>query len=525
MLSLRPYQLEAVAAVEKADQAGQHRVLVSLPTGVGKTICFAELIRRRPGRALVLAHRDELIEQAVEKIWTVWPEAEIGIVKAERDEVQAPVVVASVQTLSRARRLERLLGAGDAFRTVVVDEAHHATADSYRAVLEALGAFESAGPLVLGVTATAFRADHESLGDIFEVVAHEAGILPMIEAGYLADVRAKQIRLEGADFGFHVERGDYVLREVENELLRADAPKHAAAAYLEHATNRKALLFAPTVAVAYEMARAFRARGVTCEAVDGATPIDQRRAILARFKRGETMVISNCAVLTEGFDEPSISCVIVARPTRSKGLYCQMVGRGTRIFPGKTDLLILDLVGATSRHDLMTAAKLFDVPQRRLEAGESVVEAVAGMRVAAAETAARRVAKDVDPFHRDRHVWIEAAGQYALALGKGRTLFLAPREEERWDVILSTREQGLTVIASALSLAYAQGVAEDEARKANALHLTRKDAPWRSEPASAKQEARLRQWNRWRAGMTRGEASDAITAVIAESAARDLVRS
>ncbi|MBN2371768.1 MAG: DEAD/DEAH box helicase [Vicinamibacteria bacterium] len=517
MIQLRPYQHEAVDAVLAAHERGLRRVLVSLPTGTGKTVAFTELLRRRGGRSLILAHRDELISQAAAKVRDVWPEARPGVIKAEQNDVNADVVVASVQTVSRPSRLERLIDAGG-FETVVIDEGHHSTADSYRRVLDGVRSFEADGPLTLGVTATAFRSDGESLGDVFEAVVYEAGILPMIEAGYLCDVRAKRIKLE-ADFGFHLRAGDYAINEVADELMKADAPKHAAGAYLEHAAGRKALVFTPTVEVAHAMAEAFRAQGVACEALDGGTPDDERRAILSRLKSGETAVVSNCAVLTEGFDEPSIDCIVIARPTRSKGLYCQMVGRGTRIHPGKEDMLILDLVGVTGRHDLMTAAKLFDVPDRRLELNESVTEALAGEREEQAALDGRRVAVDVDPFRTRRLLWTPtASGSYALTLGEKGTLFLVP-QGERWDVVRATRERAVEKLMTGLSLPYAQGYAEDVARQFKAEILSRRDAPWRRGPASEKQRATLVKWRRWKDGMTKGEASDAISAYVAGKAA------
>lgn len=524
-ITLRPYQTEAIDAVRSAESRGLRRVLLSLPTGTGKTVVFAELVRQRGGRALILAHRDELLGQAARKVHDVWPEVRVGIVRAEQDKARADVVVGSVQTLIRPGRLERVLAAG-ALSTVIVDEAHHATANTYRDILERCGVYDDGGPLLVGVTATAFRSDGGSLGDIFEEVAYESGILPMIEHGYLVDVRAKRVTLE-ADFGFHVRAGDYAIGEVEDALMDADAPRHAAEAYVEHASGRKALIFTPTVRVAHAMADAFRAVGVACESLDGKTPTDERRGILRRLASGETTAVANCAVLTEGFDEPSVSCVVVSRPTRSKGLYCQMVGRGTRIYPGKQDLLILDMVGATGRHDLMTAAKLFDVPDRRMtERGESVLEAVAAVEDERAAVEGRRVTRDVDPFHpfhRDRLAWVPgAAGAHALSVGDG-TVFLVPRGEDLWDVVLTGRShRAVETIASGLSLSYAQGTAEDYARKRGASALIRSDAPWRSQPATSKQRDRIERWGLWRPDLTKGEASDIISARVARAASRGL---
>src|SRR5262249_37561652 len=144
--------------------------------------------------------------------------------------------------------------------------------------------------------------------------------------------------------------------------LAERAPAEVARAFQQYAAERRALLFTPTVRVAHAMVDALRGRGVRADAVDGATPITDRRAILARFRHGDTRVIANCAVLTEGYDEPSADCIIVARPTRSRPLYIQMIGRGTRRYPGKPDCVVLDMAGATNRHDLVTTATLFGVP-------------------------------------------------------------------------------------------------------------------------------------------------------------------
>jgi superfamily II DNA or RNA helicase len=261
-LELRPYQVEAIAAIEEAERRGVRRPLLGLPTGTGKTVIFAALIRKRGGRALVLAHRDELLTQATDKIRQIDPRARMGLVKAEVNEIQAPVVVASMQTLARQSRLAQL---PREFETVVVDEAHHATADTYRRVLE----WTADSPLVLGVTATPERADNASLGEVWEEVVYSRSLLEMIRAGYLVDLRGLRVRLD-VDFSrLRVAHGDFVDTEAAAVLTAADAPAHACAAYLKHAVGRKTLLFTPTVELAHLMAEAFREGGVAAEAVDG----------------------------------------------------------------------------------------------------------------------------------------------------------------------------------------------------------------------------------------------------------------
>ncbi|HKW92682.1 MAG TPA: DEAD/DEAH box helicase [Methylomirabilota bacterium] len=504
-LALRAYQIEALEAVEQAEARGIRRQVLALPTGCGKTVIFAELIRRRSGRALVLVHRDELLQQASEKLTVVGLPA--GVVKAERDEVGEQVVVASVQTLSRAARLDRLpLG----FRTVVVDECHHAAADSYRRILERVES-SAPPPLVLGVSATPERADGVPL-EGFQVV-YRRQLREMIAAGYLSDLRAVQVRLASADYRLlHTRAGDFIDAEAEALLLDANAPEYAVQAYLAHAKDRRALVFTPTVKVAHAMADVFASAGVPAATIDAETPSDERRDILASFRRGPLRVVANCAVLTEGFDEPLIDCVIVARPTRSRVLYTQMVGRGTRKLPVKDDCLIVDLVGATDRHDLMTVDKVLGVSARTLR-HRGAVAAIAEQDAQAAGRAAtgRLVAQAVDLFARRPMHWIRAGGRFALSLGTAGTLVLLP-VGTGWRAVVRSRD-GVKVLGDGLPLEYAQGTAEDFARRAGAGTLVDPAAPWRAAPATDRQLAALkRRGVSSRPGLTKGEASDLLAA-------------
>ncbi len=295
MLHLRDYQRGAITAVLSAEARGIRRPLIALPTGTGKTVVFASLIAQRPGRSLILVHRDELIHQACAKLKEISPSLSVGVIKAERDEHMVPCVVASVQTLCRESRLQRLT---PDFSTIVVDEAHHAVADSYRRILDHCGAFEDAGPLTLGVTATPKRGDDVGLDSVFQEIVFHKDILEMIGGGYLADLRGLQIRLKADFHGLHTRAGDFIDAEVENLLLEADAPEKIVQAYLEHARGRKALLFTPTVKFAHTMAGMFQQANITAEALDGTTPTEERRAILRRLHTGETQLVANCGVLT-----------------------------------------------------------------------------------------------------------------------------------------------------------------------------------------------------------------------------------
>ena len=463
-LTLRPYQVEAIGAVERALERGVRRQLLVLPTGTGKTACFSALIARRGGSALVLAHRDELLRQAAAKIAIADPTLGLGVgfVAAARDDVSAPVVVGSVQTLARLSRLQRL---PRQFDTVIVDEAHHASARSYRRILAHL----DPSPLILGVTATPQRSDGQLLGEIWEEIVYRRGIAEMIRAGYLADVRGVRVGLEQVDLDKVAQTGgDYQPDALGEALEQAAAPQHVLAAYQAHAADRTAVVFVPTVALAHHMASVFQAAGIPAEALDGTTPIEQRHAILARLQTGETPVLANVAVLTEGVDVPSVSCVVMATPTRSQVKYAQAVGRGLRTFPGKDDCLVIDVVGVSDRLDLQTLPRFFGL-RKPTAADESVIEAID--RQTREDQAPRPAAsysghlkrhgqmrsRDVELLgrrSRERKLsWLRHGPYWLLSIGHGALLALAPAGERRSVVRLD--QERIERIAVDVDLAYA----------------------------------------------------------------------
>jgi ATP-dependent helicase IRC3 len=518
-LTPRPYQHEAVAALLAAAARGVQRPLLVLPTGTGKTIIFALLVQRRGGRALILAHRDELIQQAVDKLHLVNPTMSLGVVQAERDELTAPTVVASVQTLSRRPRLARLV---PDFHTIVIDEAHHAPAPSYRRILEYCHAWRADGPLVVGVTATPARGDRQSLRQVFEGIVYQKTLVEMMQAGYLVDLRAMQVLLQ-ADFdALRTQHGDFIEAELETLLLAANAPAQVLTAFQAHAAERKALLFTPTVATAHAMAETFCMAGIAAEALDATTPLATRRAILQRLHSGATRVVANCAVLTEGFDEPSIDCIIVARPTQSLPLYQQMLGRGTRIYPGKTDCLILDVVGVSTHHTLHTAATLFGCDPAQL-AQQSVLESLdapARPTLMAEDPMTGTLrSTPVDLFARRTLRWVQTRqGAWVLSLGAQHgTLRLRTDGPDTWQVIQVRRDADPVLLGDTLPLPYAQGLAEDYARHLGVARLVEAEAPWRQQPATEKQTALLRKLGlAERAGLTKGEAADLLAAVLGD---------
>lgn len=384
--SLRPYQAAAIDAVRARFLAGDDSTLLVCPTGCGKTVIFAEVARRtveRGWRVLVLAHRAELLEQALGKLRAVGVDA--AIEQADRRAGRAPVVVASVQTLQRVRLAS---WSRDAFRLVVVDEAHHAPAASYRSILSH---FDSA--MVLGVTATPDRLDGSAMGAVFDSVAFRYDLRDAIRDGWLARIEAQRVRLQVNLDEVHTRAGDLDLRELEERYGTDAAVRAVVDPLCELASSKRTILFAISVAHAAALAGAINERDPGAATwVSGETHVEQRAAAVADFRAGRLRVLVNCALYTEGFDCPEVECVAIARPTKSRALYAQMLGRGTRTAPGKESVLVLDFVGVTRRHRLVTPA---DVLSAKEDSAEVVAEAVArgGDMLEALELAREEVAE------------------------------------------------------------------------------------------------------------------------------------
>lgn len=566
-LDLRPYQEKALDAIEAAEREGVRRPLVVHPTGTGKTVTFSHAIKRRSdrGRALVLVHREELAAQTAEKIHMIAPELSTGIVKAELNETGEDVVIASVQTVSRDKRLAEMIESAriSPIGTIICDEAHHAPAPTWTKVLTGLGAFNPYGPLTIGFTATPER-DGKTLG-VWERVVSYMSIREAIygtgsekvgghEGGYLVPILPAVVVETQMDLDrVRKTGGDYSDGDLGREMESSGAVAQIADAYMAHGEGRKTVAFTPTVATAHALAAALRARGVPAEALDGTTEAGERRAILRRLKTGKTRVLTNCAVLTEGFDEPSISCVIVARPTKFHGLYVQMVGRGTRLYPGKKDLLVLDVVGVSNRHELVGVVDLgLDLDDPRKKKNPDEVERQVCPSCDSADCGApeehrcslcRRYlpasialsggtrhkncramsSGQADVFGASRLAWLPLpGGAYCLTAGK-EVVVMAPIGVDAWK-LAAYEGNRLTVLQDEIPADWAMGIGEDRAKAFQ--RLAERKAAWRRSPVSDAQKGRLiRQGfpeRKLHLVKTRGEASDLSTRITGRHALRKM---
>lgn len=559
---LREYQRDALDRTAIAEGRGVRRQLGVAATGLGKTVMFCALARERGARTLILAHRDELVTQALAKVREIWPDVPAGIVKAGDNDVDAQVVVASVQTLSRQKRLDQLVASQTPsllalhdnavpFDLVIVDEAHHTAADSYRRILKGLRAGEPDGPLLLGVTATPDRGDGKGLDDLFDEIVWNYDVLWGIREGYLADLRGIRVVLDAFNIGdVKVRHGDYDAGAAGRALTDADAPTFIVRAWKQHAPDRRTLVFTPTVALAVDVAEEYRRSGVQAAHISGQTPLDERRAILRAYSEGEIQVLANCAVLTEGYDEPRTDCIVIARPTKSRALYTQMVGRGTRRHPDKTDCIVLDIVGATAEHSLITIPSLLGVEVEEFARG--LGDGTLTATDAVAEQAGwlvkmgRMRAEEAELFHKVRSegiawVSVDPGPQYVRKYQRTQgyrddgqyvqlpTVVLIQRapEEQSWLAGLVDPDGSKRVLISDVTLETAQGVGEDYVRKINAstgrgTALVAADAPWRDRPPTRKALAAAVKWRLPdpRGFKRAGDLSDALDAHIARIRSR-----
>jgi len=465
-IQLRDYQLECLEAIKTAARRGVKRQLVALPTGTGKTVIFSQLPRMIKGgrKMLVVAHRTELLDQAAEKIPWANPGLAVEIEQADRHiSPNAQCIVASVQTLSVSpKRIENL--ELEKIALIVVDEAHHIIASSYLGLLNKLGLAPditdkgetgtrrpgasrralfanfkpaSTAPSLIGFTATPHRTDTVGLEAVLDEIAYSKTIEEMMRAGWLCKIIGKRISTNTDISGVHTSHGDYQEGELANSVNTKERNLLAVRSYQGLGTGRQALVFCVDVAHTQDMCQAFQDAGISAGYVVGSTPKDERAKTIQDHKSGNIAVMVGCGVFTEGYDDPSINCIIMARPTKSSLVYTQCLGRGTRIAPFKLDLLVIDLVdvGATGVQSVNT---LFGLPVK-LNTDDGVLAtqdafkeeadqlSLASFAEAVTMEDVRRMARDFDPLQQAmmpehiRHsmAWVRTSYGYALSVANG----------------------------------------------------------------------------------------------------------
>lgn len=430
-MELRPYQSEAKAAIFEEWDKGVKRTLLVLPTGCGKTIVFAKVTEdcvRRGNRVLILAHRGELLDQAADKIGKA---TGLGCATEKAEETCLGswfrVVVGSVQSLMRDKRLKQF--PVDYFDTIIIDEAHHCLSDSYQKILDYFK-----GANILGVTATPDRGDMRNLGECFDSLAYEYTLPKAIKAGFLSPIKALTIPLQLDLSGVGMQSGDFKSGDLATAL---DPYLYQIADEMEkHCKDRKTVVFLPLVKTSQKFRDILNEKGFKAAEVNGDSK--DRAEVLAAFDRGDYNVLCNSMLLTEGWDCPSVDCIVVLRPTKVRSLYSQMVGRGTRLFPGKDHLLLLDFLWHTERHELCHPASLIcqdeevarkmteniekagcpmDIEEAEKQAAEDVVAQREEALAKQLKEMRNRKKKLVDPLQFEMSIQAEDLSGYVPAFG------------------------------------------------------------------------------------------------------------
>jgi superfamily II DNA or RNA helicase len=527
-ITLYDFQEEAIRAVLNAWQNLKKRsVMISAPTGAGKTIIFSSLIRavveNTSNRALILVHRDSLLQQAIEKLHTIWPLGQVGVVKAKTLEYNQQITVASIETLKgRVKEfIEACLTHGP-ITHVIMDEAHHSYAPVWRVVFEALK--ENPVTVFLGVTATPIRTNKkELLTDIFEEVVYSISLFQLIEDGKLVPITGYTVptSLSLDKSNVRTTQGDYNVRDLAIAAANSDFNRIVVSAWKEKASERRSICFAIHIAHIETLVEALNAVGAKAVGIHGKLPLEQQRQILRDFKDGKYNVLVNCMLLTEGFDEPCIDCVLMARPTQSKTLYIQMVGRGLRLFqPDKKDCLLLDFTSNTENNAMITmmdllsfygmskAAELYKNEQQERRHKDPSVKEILGdhaipfilgpdtLAVMEATEAGGIEMKtsiaysEIDVFKTSDYAWTDLAGESFVIVRQDVSIALMQVENNMYEpyIIFKTRNDSCkALIAPARPKKGAIAIANVFLYDYGNKKITGSGETWRLDPPTAEQ--------------------------------------
>ena len=432
MTELRPYQEAAREAIEKEWASGNKRTLLVLPTGTGKTVVFSKVAEDQVmagNRVLILAHRGELLDQAADKLYRMTG-LRSSVEKADQTALGSwnRVTVGSVQSLQREARLERF--DPDYYGTIIIDEAHHAITDGYRRIIDY---FQDAN--VLGVTATPDRGDQRKLGEVFNSLAYEYSIVQAIKDGYLCHIVAQTVPLQLDMTGLKTQAGDYTPGSIDTAL--DPYLDQIAEEMKKYCQDRKTVVFLPLIATSQKFKNILNSKGFRAAEVNGQS--SDRKQILKDFADNKYNVLCNSMLLTEGWDCPDVDCVVCLRPTKVRSLYSQIIGRGTRICEGKKNLLILDFLWLTEKHELCrpadiictnadvsrkmtqnleeSAGEIIDIEEAEKEAANDVMREREEALAQQLEAMKKRKRKLVDPLQFEMSIQAEDLASYEPSLG------------------------------------------------------------------------------------------------------------
>lgn len=511
-ITLRDYQQECLDAIHKFRGQGKYRLLLILPTAAGKTVIFTQLIKElikelgKGVRIMIMAHTQELLEQADETLKLMAPDIKRGYVDGDHKEFNAQVVIASTQSACVDKNLKQLKAQD--FDVLIFDECHHSGADGARKVINELGFGKGTKKLLLGFTATGFRGDDRGLGEIFEAAGYECSTKRLIDSGWLVPPVGYKIATDIDFSGLKSVDGDFQPTSLAAFMNTPKMNKLIVESYISKASGLQAICFGVNVQHAKNLTSCFMAQGIAARFIDGEMPKKERARVIADYKAGKTMVLVNCQILTEGVNLPMCSAVIIARPTKSKGLYIQMVGRGLRKWPNKKSCVVLDF--SDKNHSLVSTSVLLDDAAEAKESKQNK------------KSLLHKLPDNLNPKFKavilnhnlfdSSFAWVpNKDGSYDMRGAEDVRIAIQRiyDKEDRYCVMFYDEHGGRKRLAQDVTFEWAFSVADAYAEKHRKLFtLSDLDAPWRDEPISEKQENWFRS-RKYTAGvnqLTKGQA-------------------
>ena len=527
---LRDYQQACVESAIEGYERNVRRMLISSPTGSGKTVILAHLVpmlrdlvaKKNPARQQIflLAHREELCEQLADTSTLVNPDLSVDIERAgEKADPDSDIVVASVPTIGRSDSARIDKCDPDKCAVIVTDEAHHATASTYKNIFNYFGVSKNGHIASVGFTATAKRHDKVGLKDVYDEIVFHKSVLSMIDDGHLCKMRCWKVETDTSLDGIRVQAGEFSTKPLAETVDTDERNNLIVGAWGSYAYERKStVVFAVNVAHALSLKDAFRRAGVDCECIVGSTNKDKRREILRKFKAGEIPMVTNCAVLTEGTDVPNIDCIVLAKPTRSPLVLTQSIGRGLRNDLNKEDVMIIDVVDSLRNGTLMTVPSLLglspDFDMNGADANDTIakVEQLASENLSALDAKSLAEAQDlaaspVDLFDMKPDPEIEKYSKYdwrsageshwAINLKDFGHIEIHRNVLDQYEVMWH-KESGKMMSSQPVdsvvdAFEKADGLISDFTNPAT-VAIVDKEAKWRGAGASEKQLAKLKKW-------------------------------
>lgn len=522
MLQLRSYQKEALKSVQISFKSKIHKQLLVLPTGAGKTVLFIAITQHFKRKTLILAHRDELITQAYDKYKTFYPDADIGIYKGNNHNLDHQVIISSVQTCNR--RISQLKKKG--FKLLIVDESHHATSATYQNIISELEFLDNPKKLLIGVTATPNRADKQSLADIFQKITYSISIDKLIKDKYLSHVIGRRILTDFKLSAIKTSMGDFAIGELATAVNIPERNTFIVSKWKQHALHRKTIVFCVNVQHCKDVAEEFNKQGIITRAVWGNMNPIERKETLEDFSKGIITIITSCGILTEGFDEPSVSCIVMARPTKSSGLYTQCIGRGLRVDDSlnttKKDCLVLDFTD--KHHNLNTIISLQAImPQAPVILDESAITKTAPNLSSKKPTIKSDLSidREFNILAMPKFIWLSVEDEYSLSSDYGSEIIICKKNDFFVAYLFDENAESQLLVEKQPTLKACKDLCEEFAQSHLMMNYADMNSLWYIQnscvKASFNQIKFLQQNNAYKNSLSKASASTQIRKIIAIS--------